>query len=400
MNEIYLDNNATTKVVPEILSVMTPFFIEHYGNASSTHLKGQVSARAIFESRNLILSTLKANAHKVIFTSGGTESNNLAILGVVLALKKNGSTHSIGSGQASLHQGGKHIITSSMEHSVVLECMRVLEKKGYEISYVNPREDGIIHAEDVTHAMRNETILVSIMNVNNETGAIFPVDKIAQAVKTKNPMCIVHSDGVQAIGKIRPDLSQIDLYSISGHKFHGPKGVGALIVREGTPLTSIMFGGGQEGGLRSGTENVPGIVGLAKALELSYENFENKLENYRKLRDLLIQELKPIENAIINSPILSTAQTLNISFVGVSGETLLNALSELGIYVGTGSACSEKKRGRSHVLTALGLRGERINSSIRFSFSRYTTIEEIKKVSSVLCDLVPKLLNNEKPSQT
>lgn len=383
MNEIYLDNNATTKVAPEILSVITPFFIEHYGNASSTHLKGQISARALFESRSLVLNTLKANAHKVVFTSGGTESDNLAILGVVRALKINGSTSS--------PQGGNHIITSSMEHSAVLECMKFLSKEGFEISYIDPSEDGIVRAEDVTHAMRDDTILVSIMNVNNETGAIFPVEKIAQAVKAKNPLCIFHSDGVQSIGKIRPDLSRIDLYSISGHKFHGPKGVGALIVREGTPLSQITLGGGQEGGLRSGTENIPGIVGLAKALELSYENFENKLENYRKLRDLLVQELKLLECAIINSPILSTAQTLNISFVGVPGETLLNALSEHGVYVGTGSACSEKKRGRSHVLTALGLSGERINSSIRFSFSRYTTENEIIKTTKILKDLIPKL---------
>ena len=367
-NGIYLDNNATTKVDEEVLSAMTPFFAEHYGNSSSSHAGGQIASRALFESRNLILKTLSANAHKIIFTSGGTESNNLAIFGIAKNQKTKGS----------------HIITSSIEHSSVLECMKVLSKDGFEISYIDPREDGLIYSEDVMSVLRDDTILVSIMNVNNETGAIIPVDKIATALKAKNLECIFHSDGVQAIGKIKPNLSKIDLYSISGHKFHAPKGVGALIIREGTNIKNINFGGGQEGGLRSGTENVPGIVGLAKAFELSYKDFDKKISHYDELKKALLDEVSSIKNFTINSPKESTSQTINISFVGVPGEALLTALSENGIYVGTGSACTDKKRGRSHVLTAMKISGERINSSIRFSFSKYNTIEEIKIAGEIL----------------
>lgn len=385
-NGIYLDNNATTKVAPEVLMAISHFFTEHYGNASSTHLMGQVASRALFESRNVILKELNANAHKVIFTSGGTESNNLAIFGIARNKKINGSTSS--------PQVGRHVITTSIEHSSVLDCIKSLSKEGYEISYVDPREDGIIHSEDVTQLMRDDTILVSIMNVNNETGGVNDVEKIASAVKAKRMECTYHSDGVQAIGKIKPNLSKIDLYSISGHKFHGPKGVGALIVREGTPLININYGGGQEGGLRNGTENIPGIVGLTKAMKLCYTDFENNINHYKKIKEELLREISSLKNVFINSPEVSTPQTINISFVGIPGEALLMALSEKGVYIGTGSACTQKKRGRSHVLTAMGLSGERMNSSIRFSFSRYTTSEEIRKVGEVLRNSVAKLVTN------
>lgn len=383
MREIYLDNNATTKVAPEVLKAITPFFDEYYGNAGSAHMKGQLAERVLFESRNRICRVLSANAHKVIFTSGGTESDNLAILGLAQVLKGGGSTSS--------PQANNHVVTTSVEHPAVLECMRALERWGFEITYVNPRMDGIVHAEDIVGALRENTILVSVMHVNNETGAIFLIEEIARCVKKRNPKCMIHSDGVQAIGKVMPDLSQIDLYAISGHKFHAPKGIGVLIIREGARIAATQYGGGQEGGLRSGTENIPGIVGLTCALELAYEDFTKKIECYKSIRDGLISGLKEVKDVIINSPGLSSPQTVNASFLGVPGEVLLNALSEQGIFVSTGSACSRRKGGVSHVLAAQGLRKEQIDSSIRFSLSRYTTLDEIKKTMNVLKEIVPKL---------
>lgn len=374
-DEIYLDNNATTKVAPEVLEAMMLFFSEHYGNAGSMHRKGLLAERAIFESRNLVLKTLGVNAHKVVFTSGGTESDNLAIFGAAPILKSIGN----------------HIITTSVEHPAVLECMSALSKDSFEISYVSPRNDGVVHPEDIIHLIKDNTVLVSVMHINNETGAIFPIAEIAQAVKTKNPKCLVHSDGVQAVGKIKPDLSQIDLYALSGHKFHGSKGVGALIVREGVRLDPIIRGGGQEGGIRSGTENVAGIVGFAKALEFSCADLDKKISHFETIREKLINGLDTLKEVSINSPVLSTPQTVNVSFIGVPSEVLVSALSEHQIYVGTGSACGQKKKRNAPVLSSLGFPNNIVDSSIRFSFSGYTTLPEINKTVKVLNDIVPKL---------
>lgn len=377
MYDIYLDNNATTKVAPEVLKAILPFFVEHYGNAGSAHRIGMVSDRLLYESRNNIKRVLQASAHNVIFTSGGTESDNLAILGVAHALRDKGN----------------HIIGTSVEHPAVLECLHKLEDENFEVTYVSPREDGIVHAEDILREMRDTTILVSVMHVNNETGAIFPIEEIAEKVKEKNPECIVHSDGVQAIGKVVPDLGKIDLYAMSGHKFHAPKGIGALIVREGTRLLPIQYGGGQERGYRPGTENVPGIVGLTCALELAYQGFDEKITHYKNIREALLSGLKGIQDMYINSPGSSTPQTVNVSFIGVPGEALQSALSEQGVCVGTGSACKNKNKLVTRTLTAFGFSEERANSSIRFSFSGYTTHDEIKKTAEILKDLIPKLRN-------
>ena len=391
MKEIYLDNNATTRVTPEVLEAMMPYFEQCFGNASSPHRKGMEADRALYESRKKILEIFGvAETHEVIFTSGGTESDNLAIIGTARAADK--KRH--------------HIVTTSVEHSAVLESVRTLDSGsastssahnlGFEITYVSPREDGVVHMEDILKVLRENTVLVSVMQVNNETGAIFPVEEIAKAVKAKNPECTVHVDGVQAVGKLRPDFTHIDLYSISGHKFHAPKGIGALLVpkklqAKSYKLKAILHGGGQEFGLRSGTENVPGAVALAKALELSYENFDANIKHCKQLKKALITGIVPLGDVVINSPENSVDQTLNVSFLGIPGEVLLNALSERGIYVSTGSACSNRRQRKSHVLAALGLPEERINSSIRFSFSRYNTTKEMEGVVRALDEIVPKL---------
>lgn len=375
MLNIYLDNNASSMVAPEVFEAMAPFFNRYYGNAGSVHRMGILADRVLYESRKKILQALMAEAHQVVFTSGGTESNNLAVIGAALAKRKR----------------GKHIVTTGVEHPAVLEPLRLLEQQGFEVSYINPREDGIIHTEDIVGSLRPDTILVSVMHINNETGALHPIEEIARAVKNKNPECLVHSDGVQAIGKIKPSLSLVDFYAVSGHKFHAPKGIGALIIREGARLMPVIYGGGQENGYRSGTENITGIIGLTKALELAYENFDEKIFHYKKLREGLLRGLEGLEDVVQNSPANSTPQTTNISFLSIPGDILLNSLSESGVYVATGSACSHKKQRQSHVLQAMGISEERIDSSIRFSFSRYTTIQEIEETVGRIRELVPKL---------
>jgi cysteine desulfurase len=359
--EVYLDNNATTPVAPEVVEAMAPYWSERFGNPSSVHRKGVEAERAVRAARATIARVLGVKESEVVFTSGGTEGDNLALKGVARALRRRGT----------------HILTTAIEHPAVLESCRDLEAEGFRVTYLDVDARGLVTPEMVEAALTPETILVSIMHVNNELGTILPIAEIAERVKRRNPEIVVHSDGVQAVGKVPVNLRGVDLYTISGHKIHAPKGTGALIVREGVKLQPLLSGGGQERGLRSGTENVAGIVGLARALELMVENLEEKLAHFHRLRERFLAGVRHIPGARINSPEPSVPTTVNVSFPGIPAEVLLHALEEEGVFVSTGAACSSRKNRRSHVLEAMRLPPDIIASSLRFSFSRYTTVEDI-----------------------
>jgi cysteine desulfurase len=293
----------------------------------------------------------------------------------------------------ALKREGNHIITTKVEHPAVLESCRDLESDGYIVTYLDVDGQGKLDVNAALQAITDQTILVSIMHVNNEAGTVYPIEEIARKVKQANPRIVFHSDGVQAIGKLRINLSDIDLYSISGHKFHAPKGVGALVVREGVRLKSLLTGGGHERGLRSGTENVPGIVGLAKAIELAYSDFEKKQEYFKALKERFVTGLQQIPGTRINSPSDGVPTTVSVGFAGAPAEVLLNALGDQGICVSAGSACSSRDPHgrRSHVLQAMGLEPRLIDSTLRFSFSRFTTLEEIDEALRVLREVIPML---------
>jgi cysteine desulfurase len=360
--EVYLDNNATTPVAPEVVEAMAPYWRERFGNPSSAHRKGVDAERAVRASRAAIARLLGVKESEVIFTSGGTEGDNLAVKGAARALRRR----------------GRHIVTTKIEHPAVLESCRDLEAEGFRVTYLDVNAEGVVTPEAVEAALTPETILVSIMHVNNELGTILPIAEIAERVKRRNPEIVVHSDGVQAVGKMRVDLRGVDLYTISGHKIHAPKGTGALIVREGVRLVPLFSGGGQERGLRSGTENVAGIVALARALELMYEDLEQKLAHFQTLRERFLAGVLQLPGARLNSPPQSVPTTVNVSFPGLPAEVMLHALEEEGVFASTGAACASRKRRRSHVLEAMRLPPEIIDSSLRFSFSRYTTADDIE----------------------
>lgn len=375
--DIYLDNNATTPVALEVVSAMDPFWREQFGNPSSLHKKGVEAERAVSNVRNQLADTLGVKEGEVMFTSGATESLNTAIRG--LALKN--------------QRMGKHIVTTAVEHECVLESCQVLEEQGFEVSYLKTDQYGAVSAEAVREAIREDTVLVSVMHVNNELGTVNPIEEIAAAVKNtdKQPYMVV--DGVQAFGKMRVDLSNIDAYAVSAHKVHGPKGVGALIAKEETRqrMKPLIVGGGQEFGVRSGTQNVPGIVGLGKAAELAYNDLDGHHEHMNMLRSMLRNSIEKIDDTVINSFPDALPSTLNAAFLGVPAETLLHALEEKGIYVSTGSACSTNNKIKSHVLEHVTDRQEVKGSAIRFGLSRMNTKEEIEQVGEVLKKTVEEL---------
>lgn len=376
--EIYLDNNATTPIAPEVVDAMIPYLREHYGNPSSRHRKGLEAERAVRQSRETIARLLGVNETEIIFTASGTEGDNIAIRGIARARQRQ----------------GRHIITSQVEHPAVLETCRDLEAEGFQVTYLPVARDGTLSPETVLNALTDETILVTLMHVNNETGAIFPIEEIARQVKRTNSRVAIHSDGVQAVGKLKPDLTDIDLYTVSGHKFHAPKGIGALVVRQGVHLKPIITGGGQERGLRSGTENVAGIVGLARALELAYQDFDARRDHFLKLKERFLAGLEEIPDAHVNSPTNSVPTTVSVAFAGAPSEVLLNALEAEGIYASAGSACAsahKSHRRRSHVLQAMGLEPALIDATIRFSFSRYTTMEDIDATLQALQRALPRI---------
>jgi len=346
MKKIYLDNAATTRVDSLVAKKVQEVFLKSYGNASSQHSVGREAKDELVAAREKIAKFVGCEASEIVFTSGGTESNNLTICGLALA-----------------NPNKKHIVTSVIEHPCVLESCRSLEKDGYDVDYVKVDKEGVVDVSDIEKKIRKDTLVVSIMHVNNEIGTVQPVEKIAAACK-KNGVYF-HTDAVQGFTKIKLDVSNVDLMSVSGHKFGAPKGIGFLYVKKGTKISSIMNGGGQEGGLRSGTENVPGIVGLAAALDVKVD--ADKIKNSR---DKIIEGLLKIRGARINGSMDSRVyNNINISFYGIEGESLMLMLDKDGICVSTGSACASTKLKESYVLTALGVEELYIHGSLRLTLS-------------------------------
>ncbi len=363
VNEIYLDHAATTYTKPEVLKVMLPYFNEKYGNASSIYTIGQEAKIAVENARKQVANAIGANSEEIYFTAGGSESDNLIISGFARANKKR----------------GRHIITSKIEHMAVIKTCMSLEKEGFEVTYLNVDKDGMISIDELRKAIRPETILISIMFANNEIGTIQPIKEIGKIARKNN--IFFHTDAVQAVGNIKIDVKElnIDALSMSGHKFYGPKGIGALYVRKGMDFEPIIHGGHQEANKRAGTENVPGIVGIGKAIELASSNIEEYNQKLIKLRDYYVQEVfEKIPNVKLNGhESIRLPGNANISFQGIEGETLLLLLSSSGIYASSGSACNSGNTAPSHVLAAIGLSNEMSRGALRVTFGDENTLKDV-----------------------
>ena len=379
MVEVYLDNSATTKCFPSVAEVMTKIMCEDYGNPSSMHMKGVEAEQYLKASRHTIAKVLKVNEKEIFFTSGGTESDNLAIIGTALAN----------------HRRGKHIITTQIEHPAVLEPMEYLESIGYQVTYLPVDSKGRIRLEDLEKALRKDTILVSIMHTNNEIGSLMPIAEAGSLIKRFSPSICFHVDGVQGFGKkkIFPKKMGIDLLSVSGHKIHGPKGIGFLYVNEKVKIQPILFGGGQQKGLRSGTENVPAIAGLGKAVEEIYQFLDQDVERIYQLKQYLVEGLEKLPGVTVNgyTGYDSAPHVVSMSVEGVRSEVLLHALEDKKIYVSAGSACASNKPMVSKTLKAIGVKKELLDSTIRLSLSVFTTKEEIDYTLRELYDIIPML---------
>ena len=377
MDRIYLDNAATTAICPEALAAMLPCFGEHYGNASSIHSTGRDARKLLEEARRKVADALNAKPQEIYFTSGGSESDNWAIKGAAFANRKKGN----------------HIITSKIEHHAVLHTCQWLEKQGFEVTYLPVDEFGMINPRDVEAAITDKTILISIMAANNEIGTIEPIAEIGKIAKAHK--IIFHCDAVQAVGAIPVNVEDwhVDMLSLSGHKFHGPKGVGALYIRTGTKVDQFLHGGAQERGRRATTENVPGIVGMATALEKAVSNLEENGMRLIAMRDRLIQGiLKEIPYTRLNGhPLHRLPNNVNVSILYVEGEALLLRLDLAGIAGSSGSACTSGSLDPSHVLLAIGLPHEVAHGSLRLSLSDTNTEEEVDEVLRVLPGIVETL---------
>lgn len=377
--EIYLDNSATTVCFPEVVEVMHQQLCEDYGNPSSLHRKGVQAEEALRNAKETIARVMKVQEKELLFTSGGTESDNLALMGAAHANCRR----------------GKHLITTSIEHPAILQTMKHLEEEGFRVTYLPVNSQGCICLGDLERAITGETILVSVMHTNNEVGSLQPIAEAGALIKKMNPNIVFHVDAVQGFGKSRiyPKKMNVDMLSVSGHKIHGPKGVGFLYINEKTKVKPILFGGGQQGGLRSGTENVPGIVGIAKATELMYQNLDEDVAKLYELKKCFVEGVKKMENVVVNGPdvTMGAPHIVSVSFRGVRSEVLLHALEDKGIYVSAGSACSAHKPQPSATLMAMGVDRELLSSTIRFSFSVYTTMEEINYTLQMMYDIIPML---------
>lgn len=377
--EAYLDNSATTRCSDKAAERMMKLLLEDYGNPSSLHMKGVIAEKYINEAKKQIAKTLKAQEKEIVFTSGGTESNNLAIIGSAMANRR----------------AGMHVITSSIEHASVSNPMAYLEEQGFEVTYLPVDSKGVISMEALKNAIREDTILVSLMQVNNEIGAIQPIEEAGKIIKAANPDIIFHVDAIQAYGKMRivPKKLNIDLLSVSGHKIHGPKGSGFLYIKDKTKIRPVIFGGGQQKGMRSGTENVPAIAGLGLAAEEIYTDFEEKIDRMYALREYFIEQVTQIEGVSVNgqSQRASAPHVVSVSICGVRAEVMLHTLEDRGIYVSAGSACSSNKPSVSHTLKSIGLAPELLDSTIRFSFSVHTTMEELDYALKVMREVIPML---------
>lgn len=374
---VYLDNNATTKMDPKVLEAMMPFLTEEYGNAFSMHLFGRETGAAVSRSREEIAKLLGVLSTEIIFTASGTESDNIAVRGIAKAYKNRGN----------------HIITSNIEHPAIKNTLKDLEKDGYEVTFVPVDSNGVLKLDELEAAIRPETILISVMHANNEVGTIEPIAAIGELAK-KNKI-IFHVDAVQTVGKIpfSPKELGIDLLSFSGHKFYGPKGIGALYIRSGVRVAKIITGGGQEKKLRPGTTNTPAIVGMAKALELAYANMPEEIARETELRDYFENQIvEKIPEVVINAKSVERLPgTSSITFKYLEGESILLSLSYLGIAVSSGSACSSDELQASHVLLAMGIPAEFAHGTIRFSLGKYNTKEEIDYTVEQVVKVIEKL---------
>ncbi len=382
--EVYLDNSATTRVFPEVAELMTKIMCEDYGNPSSLHMKGLRAENYIRNARETFAKLLKVSEKEIFFTSGGTESDNMALVGCALANSRR----------------GKHIITTQIEHPAILKTCAYLETMGYTITYLPVDACGRISLNDLQQAICQETILVSIMHTNNEIGAQQPIMEAGALIKRMNPYTLFHVDAVQGFGKakIYPKKMGIDLLSISGHKIHGPKGIGVLYIGSKVKIQPLIYGGGQQMNLRSGTDNVPGAAGMARAAELLYAHYEEDMERLCQCKKYFMDGLRKLEGVHINGLLPgepdgggTAPHIVSVSVSGVRSEVLLHALEEKGIYVSAGSACSARKPQPSATLRAIGVEKSLLESTIRFSFSVYTTKEELDYTLQEMYDKIPLL---------
>lgn len=377
--EVYFDNSATTRVFDSVKDIVVKAMTEDYGNPSAKHRKGMEAERYVRQAAADIARTLKVREKEIVFTSGGTESNNMALIGTAMANRR----------------GGKHIITTRIEHASVYNPLVFLEQQGYEVTYLSVDSGGRISLKELEASVRPDTILVSVMHVNNEVGAIEPVDDIASLVHGMNPALLFHVDAIQAYGKmdIRPKKQGIDLLSASAHKFHGPKGVGFLYIDERVKIRPLLYGGGQQKDMRSGTENVPGIAGMGQAAKEIYTDHRRKMDHITGLKDYMIDRMEELEGVTVNSlkGAGSAPQIVSASFEGVRSEVLLHALEDKGIYVSSGSACSSNHPAISGTLKAIGVKNNLLDSTLRFSFGMFNTKEEIDYCMEALSGLLPVL---------
>ncbi len=377
--EVYLDNSATTRCFDEAAQLMMNIMCKDYGNPSSLHHKGVVAEHYLRYAQETLAKILKVNENEIVFTSGGTEADNIALIGTAMAN----------------HRMGRHLITTRIEHPAIIQTMKYLEEQGFRVTYLPVDKQGKIHLEDLQRAISKDTILVSIMHTNNEIGTLEPIAEAGELIKRMNPRTVFHVDAVQGFGKFRiyPSRMKIDLLSVSAHKIHGPKGVGFLYKSDKVKVSPIIYGGGQQKEMRSGTENVPGIAGLAKAAELVYENLDADMERLYYLREQFIKGVSQIQDVKINGCMgyESAAHIVSVSVRGVRSEVLLHALEDRGIYVSAGSACSSHKPQPSETLKAIGVERDLLDSTIRFSFSVFTTEKEIHYTVQTLHDMIPEL---------
>ena len=377
--QAYLDNSATTLCEPGVVEKVVQMMSVIYGNPSAMHNKGVEAENYIKEAKEIIAKTMKVQEKELIFTSGGTESNNLAIMGCA----------------AANHRMGKHLITTKIEHPSVGNVMKHMEEDGFEVTYLPVDENGIVKLDKLKEALRPDTMLVSVMHVNNEIGAVQPIEEIGKLVKANNKATLFHVDAIQGYGKYRiyPKKMGIDLLSVSGHKIHGPKGVGFLYCDSKVKIKPIIFGGGQQKDLRSGTENVPGIVGLAEAAKEIYTDFEDKIQHLYEIKEYFVEKVTELEGTKINGLTgkESAPHVVSVSFPGIRSEVLLHSLEDKEIYASAGSACSSNKPAVSATLKAINAPKEHLDSTLRFSFSVHTTKEEIDYCIEVLKGLLPML---------
>lgn len=377
--EAYLDNSATTSCSPAATEKMVALLTQDYGNPSSMHMKGVIAEKYITEAKKKIAKTLKVEEKELIFTSGGTESNNLAIIGSALANKR----------------AGMHVITTSIEHPSVSNPFLWLAENGFEVTYLSVDAYGQIKLDELKNAIRPDTILVSIMHVNNEIGALQPIEAAGKVIKAANPKCLFHVDAIQSYGKmvIYPKKWNIDMLSVSGHKIHGPKGSGFLFIKDKTKVKPLIHGGGQQKGMRSGTENVPAIAGLAVAAEEMYAHLEENRNHLFALRDYFIEEVEKLDGVSVNGKKDhdSAPHIVSVSIEGVRAEVILHTLEDRNIYVSAGSACSSNKPAISNTLQSIGLKKELLDSTVRFSFSIHTTKEELDYALEVMRETIPML---------